>query len=28
LSAAFLLDDGLPPEGALKFAELAAGLSG
>jgi streptomycin 6-kinase len=24
LSAAFLLDDGLPPEGALKFAELAA----
>jgi len=28
LSAAFLLDDGLPPEGALKFAALAAGLSG
>lgn len=29
LSAAFLLEDGLPPEGALKFTELAAApLSG
>jgi streptomycin 6-kinase len=28
LSAAFGLEDGLPPEGALKFALAAAGLNG